>query len=104
MLEIGFFDFSLIKHNADYLRFKVRYSLQDAFWDVSGVGWVSPSETKYYLTDLFRNGTLSTCYDLDSAGIMLQDYSMRFECEELDLLVKSQIQLKWKSKPVKPRK
>lgn len=104
MDEIGFFDFSLVRHKADYLGFKVRYSLQDAFWDVSGVGWINPSDPKYYLTDISRNGTLSTGHDLGSAGIMLQDYSMRFECEELDQLVKSHIRLQWKSKPAKPRR
>jgi hypothetical protein len=104
MTEIGVFDFSLINHNVGYMQFNLRYSLQDAFWEVSGIGWLSEGNTKYYLSGVFRNGELTKSDDLSNAGIMLQDYSMKFECGGLDALVKSQIQLHWKNSRKKSRK
>jgi len=95
MKELGVYDFRLFKHHGDYIQFTIRYSLEDDFWAVGGMGWISGNATNYYLGDLNKNKKLATIRDISKGGIVLQDYSLRFQHPALDRLTITNIESHW---------
>jgi hypothetical protein len=96
MEEIGVFEFSLIRDHSDYIEFSIIYCLGNKICKVGGMGWVGQELANYYLKDLLLNKKPASTPDINKAGVMLDGYSMKFHCPELDRLALSKIRQHWK--------
>ena len=93
MKQISIYDFVLIKGQQDYIQFKIRYSMGEFHWDVSGMGWLHENAARYYLSEVFKNGRKrANRKDLEHAEIFIEGYSLRFQHAELDCMTKMNIE------------
>lgn len=92
MEEVREFEFAVVAQHADYLEFSINYKLEYNLWSAEGIGWLSQNALNYYLRSLSLNRWPAVIRYIKTAGIQLNQNSMKFEFPELERLTLLQLQ------------
>lgn len=96
---IGFFDFQLIKHHADYINFSITFAFDKHYCDVTGMGWMAKNKANYYLSSITINKKQAPLKEAAEVGVTVVKNSAVFEFVQLDHLTKTYIKTNLVKKP-----